>query len=93
MNFSTVMFLLFLANITRDIEKKNLEYERKISKINEQININEIEYNLHNNYQYLKKLQKIYFDYNSKKEISHNRISIQDIAKDNLENIYRVGIK
>ena len=93
MNVSTVILLLFLANITRDIEKKNLEYERKISKINEQININEIEYNFHNNYQYLKKLQKIYFDYNYKNEISHNRISIQDIAKDNLENIYRVGIK
>ena len=31
MNVSTVILLLFLANITRDIEKKNLEYERKIS--------------------------------------------------------------
>ena len=93
MNVITVMSLLFFGNITRDIEKKNLEYEKKISKINEQININEIEYNLHNNYQYLKKLQKIYFDHNLPKETSYNRISIKDIERDNLESIYKVGIK
>ena len=55
------MSLLYLGNISLNITKENSKIEKKIIKINEQININEVEYNLYTNYEYIKKLHGIYF--------------------------------
>ena len=55
-----VVLLLYFANITRNIEKENFVLLSKIKKIEDQININEIELSFYNSYEYLLKMQKIY---------------------------------
>ena len=92
LSFFSIISLLSLGNLSREIEKENIALKEKIIFIQDQININEIEYNLVNSYSYLKKLQKIYFDetnINSQK----NRISFNHFKKKNIENIFNVGIK
>ena len=92
LSFFSIISLLSLGNLSREIEKENIVLKEKIIFIQDQININEIEYNLVNSYGYLKKLQKIYFDetnINSQK----NRISFNHLKKKNIENIYNIGIK
>ena len=91
LNILTVLFLLYLGNFSRDIEKQNYTLEKKINFINDQIGINEIEFSLYNNYEYLKKLHKIYFDNEQSESFSNKRVSFNDIQKNNLENIYTVG--
>jgi len=61
LNILTVLFLLYLGNVSREIEKQNYTLEKKINFINDKIRTNEIEFSLHTNYEYLKKLYKIYF--------------------------------
>ena len=93
LNILTVLFLLYLGNVSRDIEKQNYTLEKKINFINDQISINEIELNLYTSYEYLKKLHKIYFDNEQSESFSSKRLSFNDIQKDNLENIYTVGTR
>ena len=57
----SIILLLYFANLTRNIEKQNYSLEKKINYTKDQININEIEYSLYNSYEYLQKMQKIYF--------------------------------
>ena len=91
LNILTVLFLLYLGNVSREIEKKNYVLETKINFINDQISINEIEFSLYNNYDYLQKLYKIYFDFEQFETFSNTRLSFSDIQKKNLEYIYTVG--
>ena len=88
----SIISLLILGNITRNIEKQNFLLKNKIINIEDQININEIEYTLHNNYDYLKKMQKLYFDKNDNNKLNL-RISFNDFKSNNLENFHTVGIK
>jgi len=88
------MFLLYFANITRNIEKENYTLRDQIDYIQDQININEVEYSLYNSYDYLKKLQKIYFeDKNLNKVYAVRRINYDDLKNKNLEYLHTVGIK
>ena len=93
LNILAVLSLLYLGNVSRDIEKQNYTLEKKINFINDQISINEIEFSLYTNYEYLKKLHKIYFDFEKFDTFSNRRLSFNDIKKDNLENIYTVGTR
>jgi len=93
LNTLTVLSLLYLGNVSREIEKQNYTLEKKINLINDQISINEIEFSLYNNYEYLKKLHKIYFDFENFETFSNKRLSFSDIQKENLENIYTVGTR
>ena len=93
LNILTVLSLLYLGNVSREIEKQNYTLEKKINFINDQISINEIEFSLYNNYEYLKKLHKIYFDFENFETFSNKRLSFSDIQKENLENIYTVGTR
>ena len=93
LNILTVLSLLYLGNASREIEKKNYILEKKINFINDQISINEIELSLYNNYEYLNKLHKIYFDFEQFETFSNTRLSFSSIQKKNLENIFRVGTK
>jgi len=93
LNILTVLFLLYLGNVSREIEKQNYTLEKKINFLNDQISINEIELNLLTSYEYLKKLHKIYFDNEQSESFSSKRLSFNDIQKDNLENIYTVGTR
>jgi len=50
LNILTVLFLLYLGNVSREIEKQNYTLEKKINFINDQIRTNEIEFSLYHNY-------------------------------------------
>ena len=91
LNIITVLFLLYFGNVSRNIEKQNYILEKKIIFIKDQININEIEFSLYDNYEYLKKLHKIYFDVKQFESFSNKRLSFNDIQIENLKNIYTVG--
>ena len=88
----TTVSLLYFANVTRSIEKENLALKEQIEYFEDQLNINEIEFNLYNSYDYLKKMQKIYF-VQSKNNNLNSRINYFDLQKQNIENFYRIGIK
>jgi len=88
----TTALLLYFANVTRSIEKENLALKEQIEYFEDQLNINEIEFNLYNSYDYLKKMQKIYF-VQSKNNNLNSRINYFDLQKQNIENFYRIGIK
>ena len=87
-----IILLLFFANITRNIEKENYNLSKKINYIEDQININQIEYSLYNSYEYLQKMKKIYFD---ESDINNSiaRINYYDLKNKNIQNLHAVGIK
>ena len=87
-----IILLLHFANITRKVERDNGDLKDKIVYIQDQININEIEYSIFISYNYLSKLQKIYFT-NDGIENFDNRISFNDLKKKNLNNFFTVGMK
>ena len=82
--------MIFIANKSREIEKKNNNLKMEISKISEDIKINKIELITHKNSSYLNNLFSIYF---STKNISKipNIFSINEISKN--ENIKLVNTK
>ena len=87
-----VLLLLYFANITRNIEKENFVLLSKIKKIEDQININEIELSFYNSYEYLLKMQKIYFEIPEKNYLNQ-RISFYNFKNKNSESLHTVGIK
>ena len=91
-SFLSIISLLYLGNISREIEKNNTTLKEKIIFIQDQIDINEIEYSLFNSYTYLKKLQKIYFN-EEDVNLLNNRISFGDLEKQNFKNFHTVGTK
>ena len=91
LSFFAALLLLYFSSISRNIEKENYALEKQIKFIEDQININEIEYSLYNNYDYLKKIKKIYFDYSIGNSVT--RISYLNLKDEKLENFYTVGIK
>ena len=89
-----IISLLYFSNITRNIEKQNYTLKDQIKFIEDQININEIEYSLYNSYEYLSKLKKIYFEeINLTKEYKFQRIKYTDFKSKNLDNFYTVAIE
>ena len=87
-----VVLLLYFANITRNIEKENFVLLSKIKKTEDQININEIEFSFYNSYDYLIKMQKIYFEIPEKNYLNQ-RISFYNFKNKNSESLHTVGIK
>ena len=61
--------MIYIANITREIEKNNNKLKFEISKINKDIKINKIELTTHQNSSYLKQLYHLYFS-----EIENNNV-------------------
>ena len=72
--------MIFIANNTREIEKKNQNLKIKISKISENLKINKIELVTHQNSSYLRKLYELYFN-----EAQNNNIplivKIEEVSK------------
>ena len=87
----SVMSLLYLGKISREMEKDNIVLKEQIDFMQDQININEIEYSLFISYNYLKKLQKIYFSEENSSSLN-NRISFYDLKK-KFENFHTVGTR
>ena len=90
-NIITVITLLYFGSTSKKIEKENELLEMQISKFNEQLKINEVEFNLHTKRSYLKKLQKIYFDTDNMDSFKNTRINLIDFEKKELRNIYMVS--
>ena len=59
LNIIAVITLLYFSSISKKIEKENELLEMQISKFNEQLKINQVEFSLHSRHSYLKKLEKI----------------------------------
>ena len=91
LNIFAVISLLYFGDISRKIEKKNKQLILEISDYQEQLEINEVEFNLYNNYSYLKQLQNIYFDFETTNSPGHNRISLKDFQNRELTNVYKVN--
>ena len=91
-SFLTVLMLLYVGNINRKIEKKNSLLKEKIEFIQEQVNINEIEYTFYNSYNYLKKLQRIYLE-EENINFTNQRVSYKYFEKKNLDIFHTVGTK
>ena len=91
LNIITVITLLYFSSISKKVEKENELLELQISKFNEQLKINEVEFNLHTKRSYLKKLQKIYFDTDNIDLVENTRIDLKNFKKKELKNIYMVN--
>ena len=91
-SFVTILMLLYVGNVAGKIEKKNFELETKILIIQDQVNVNEIEYTFYNSYNYLKKLQKIYLE-DSSINFTNQRVSYKYFEKKNLDIFHTVGTK
>ena len=87
-----IILLLYFANITRKIEKENYVLKNQINNLQEQININEIEFSVFNSYEYLLKMQSIYFEKNDNINFD-NRISFNDFKDKDLKNLFNIGIR
>ncbi len=94
LNLIIAFVMIYLANITRGIEKNNEYLVLEINKIKEDIHINKIELTFHKNNDYLNKLYQIYFSNKNKNDylnlISINNLSERDtffyLAKDTKSN-------
>ena len=91
LNIFAVIALIYFGNNSRLIEEENRQLKFEILQNYEQLKINEVEYNLYNNYSYLKKLQKIYFDANTENLYENNFISLKDFNNAELKNTYMVS--
>ncbi len=72
--------MLYIANITRDIEKNNNKLKFEISKITTDIKINKIELTTHQNSSYLKKLYYLYFSNTTHNDVP-DVLSIEQLSK------------
>ena len=91
LNLVSVITLLYFSGISKEIEKENKILEMQILKFSKQLKINEVEFTLHSQPSYLKKLQKIYFDTDNMDSIENTRINLIDFEKKELRNIYMVS--
>ena len=89
-NFITVFVILHYADQTKKIEKNNKEIIEQISYFNEQLKINELEYSVHMNPTYLRKLEKIYFDDNIEENKKQNLVIIDNLSSRYIEKVFKV---
>ena len=87
-----IILVLYFANITRKTEKENYEISNQINFIKDQININEIEFNIYNSYEYLSQIQKLYFEPINNYNFD-NRISFNNLENNDLDNFFVAGIR
>ena len=82
-NLVIVFLSIFIANITRKLELVNNRINIDITKLNEQLSINKIEFTYYNNPNYLKKLHSLYFSY-EEKNLEKKIVFLSDIP--NIDN-------
>ena len=80
LNLVLVFAMIYIANITREIEKNNNKLKFEISKIIKDIKINKIELTTHQNSSYLKQLYYLYF-FNIENKNVANIISIKQLSQ------------
>ena len=91
-NILIAFVLIYIGHQTRNLEISNLSLKHKIDQKEQAININQIEFNLHNDNKYLKKLFSIYETDLEKKELS-NIMSLSEFSNFEKNDIFKVGFK
>ena len=91
LNIAIVVTLIKFSSLSREVEKENKQLQIQISTVNEQLKINEVEFNSHHQYSYLKKLQRIYFDIEEKALFEKTRISLNDFKDKEFINVHKVS--
>ena len=91
-NIFIALILIYIGHQTRNLEISNLILKNKIDEKEHIININQIEFSLHNNNKYLKKLFSIYETDLEKKELL-NIISLTEFSNSANKDIFKVGFK
>ncbi len=91
-NIVIAFFLIFLGHHTRRLEIVNNEIIDKINSINQEININQIEFALHNDNEYLKKLYLIYQGNYNKAEPS-TIVKLSELSRLKNKEVYKVNFE
>ena len=91
-NIFVAFVLIYIGHQTRNLEISNLSLKHKIDKKEHSININQIEFSLHNDNKYLKKLFSIYGADLEEKELT-NIISLSEFSNFEKKEILKVGFK
>ena len=90
-NIIAIVSLLYFGNGTSLIKEENKKILIEINNEKERLKINELEYSLYTNYNYLEKIHKIYFDNNKSPLKVENRVSINDLKNRKNFNIFKVS--
>ena len=90
-NLLAVIALLYFGNLTRETEGQNNKLLKEISLLKNQIKINEVEYTMHNNYSYLKKLENIYIESKYSDFSNTNRLTFSDFKSNGLQDVHKVS--
>ena len=91
-NILIAFVLIYIGHQTRSLELSNLSLKNKIHEKEHVINVNQIEFSLHNDNKYLKKLFSIYEKNLEKNELS-NIISLSEFSNFEKKEILKVGYK
>ena len=86
-----VLLLLYFGKLTRQIEKDIDISMSKINNLKVLININELEYAVHTNNDYLLQLKKIYLTDNNEDEPIFNYIDLNNFKKKNIHQVFKVS--
>ena len=91
-NIIIAFVLIYIGHQTRNLELINNKLTSKIEEKKIEIDINQSEFALHNDHQYLIKLYSLYIENRAKKEPS-KVISIKEFLKLQNEKILQAGLK
>ena len=91
-NILIAFVLIYIGHQTRNLEISNSSLKHKINEKEHAININQIEFSLHSDNKYLKKLLSIYETNLEKKELL-NIISLSEFSNLEKKEIFKVGFK
>ena len=91
-NIIIAFFVIFLGHQTRRLEIVNNETMNKIYSVNQEIKINQMEFALHNDNQYLKKLYSIYQG-NINRKMPVTIIKLSELSSLKNEEVYKVNFE
>ena len=89
-SFVAILILLYFGGLTRQIEKDIIIIRSEINKLNDKIQINELEYVAHTSPSYLKKLEQFYLVNQYDKNVNLNIVSIQDFKVKSIHKVFKV---
>tara|TARA_Y100000590_G_C15024003_1_gene752461 strand:- start:191 stop:475 length:285 start_codon:yes stop_codon:yes gene_type:complete len=91
-NIIIAFFVIFLGHQTRRLEIVHNETMNKIYSVNQEIKINQMEFALHNDNQYLKKLYSIYQG-NIDRKMPVTIIKLSELSSLKNEEVYKVNFE
>ena len=89
-SFVAILILLYFGGLTRQIEKDIIIIRSEINKLNDKIQINELEYVAHTSPSYLKKLEQLYLINQYDKNVNLNIVSIQAFKTKSIHKVFKV---